>query len=653
MSRTAITIFSLFLTVILFSTSHADTIVSGDLKIRDGGDLVFSDGSVQSKAAQSATSVLNGSGAPTATGSTGDFYIDTAGNRLYGPYNGAWGSGVSLVGPQGPKGDAGPAGPANSLTIGTVFTGGAGTSASALISGQSPNQVLNFLIPQGLKGDKGDTGAAGPQGPKGDTGAAGSQGFQGPKGDTGVAGPQGPQGLKGDIGVPGPAGPANGLTIGAVFTGEAGTSASATLTGTAPNQVLNLLIPQGAAGPSWPEAVRWSVAGGTSLQTVSNGSYLLTNPSRTIVSLPANPAAGDVVKIAAASNSGGAIILPANNDIIGKNGWSRRNLPGDFSVSYDSKISTSFDGMKIAISRSMGSAGPSYSSSDGGITWNTVTLPSGTVYGSGLSGDGTKFYAVNTNGDVYLTMNDGNSWELRSNLGGATSTNILCSVDGSKLLIGDKISTDGGSSWRPLSVNDSFVMNTIMSYDGSKILALGLAWYLSTDDGLSWSTISSPGISIYPIYISNTGTRILAIDSMAIPPKIYLSDNGGSSYTQLAEPAPYFASLTISADGNGMATPCNNSFNTGQYQYLCVSKDSGATWSKIQTQSDIGSNVKMTADGNKVITYAYLGSMKYSVDIYFLKTTKVVTDSMSAMELIYDGNGVWLVSSQQGTVTPQ
>lgn len=41
--------------------------------------------------------------------------------------------------------------------------------------------TFNFTIPQGLKGDKGDTGA---QGPKGDTG---SQGPTGAKGATGVS----------------------------------------------------------------------------------------------------------------------------------------------------------------------------------------------------------------------------------------------------------------------------------------------------------------------------------------------------------------------------------------------------------------------------------------------------------------------------------
>lgn len=43
-------------------------------------------------------------------------------------------------------------------------------------------------------------------------------------------------------------GPANNLTIGSVTTGEPGTQASASITGEAPNQVLNLIIPRGDVG---------------------------------------------------------------------------------------------------------------------------------------------------------------------------------------------------------------------------------------------------------------------------------------------------------------------------------------------------------------------------------------------------------------------
>lgn len=53
--------------------------------------------------------VLSGSGVPTVgTGVNGDFYIDTAAQRMYGPKSaGAWGVGTSLVGPTGAAGASG------------------------------------------------------------------------------------------------------------------------------------------------------------------------------------------------------------------------------------------------------------------------------------------------------------------------------------------------------------------------------------------------------------------------------------------------------------------------------------------------------------------------------------------------------------------
>lgn len=47
----------------------------------------------------------------------------------------------------------------------------------------------------------------------------------------------------------GPSGDTPTLAIGTVTTGEPGTEASASISGTAPNYVLNLTIPQGPTGP--------------------------------------------------------------------------------------------------------------------------------------------------------------------------------------------------------------------------------------------------------------------------------------------------------------------------------------------------------------------------------------------------------------------
>ena len=46
------------------------------------------------------------------------------------------------------------------LSIGTVTTGTAGSSANVTMSGTAPDYVLNFTIPKGDKGDRGDTDAS-------------------------------------------------------------------------------------------------------------------------------------------------------------------------------------------------------------------------------------------------------------------------------------------------------------------------------------------------------------------------------------------------------------------------------------------------------------------------------------------------------------
>ena len=196
-----------------------------------------------------------------------------------------------VIGPTGPTGPQGPA----TITVGETVTSAPGTNAIVTNSGTPENVILEFAIPrgdvgptgptgeqgpqgeigptgpageQGLQGEIGPTGPAGEQGPQGEvgpTGPAGEQGLQGEIGPTGPAGEQGPQGEigptgpageqgpQGDIGPTGPAG-ADGetpiLSIGTVTTGAPGTDAEATITGTAPNFVLNLTIPQGPTGPA-------------------------------------------------------------------------------------------------------------------------------------------------------------------------------------------------------------------------------------------------------------------------------------------------------------------------------------------------------------------------------------------------------------------
>lgn len=196
-----------------------------------------------------------------------------------------------LTGPAGAKGDTGargdvgpegPAGPAGARGS----TGSTGPQGLTGIAGPTGADG-----PKGIKGDRGLTGPAGPQGERGMVGPSGATGlnwlnawseqvdyvendavfYEGAswfasgdpdygeipstesthwyplalQGATGPVGSQGIQGIQGETGETGPIGPANTLVVGTVSNGGA---ASATITGTSPNQILNLVLPEGPQG---------------------------------------------------------------------------------------------------------------------------------------------------------------------------------------------------------------------------------------------------------------------------------------------------------------------------------------------------------------------------------------------------------------------
>ena len=134
-------------------------------------------------------SVLSGSGPPAAAlGKEGDFYIDTAGDEIYGPKSaGSWAVGASLIGPKGDTGDAG------------------GTGPQGPNGEPGPAGPQGATGPQGPAGSQGPQGAVGPQGPAGSQGPTGLQGEMGERGEKGATGATGPQGVQGPTGPAGPA----------------------------------------------------------------------------------------------------------------------------------------------------------------------------------------------------------------------------------------------------------------------------------------------------------------------------------------------------------------------------------------------------------------------------------------------------------------
>ena len=128
--------------------------------------------------------------------------------------------------------------------------------------------------PQGLRGEKGDKGdafkytdftsaqIAALKGPKGDKG---EQGVKGDKGDTGA------QGVKGDKGNTGAQGAPATIRIGTVTTGEPGTEAGVTNSGTRYDAIFNFVIPRGYPGSGGGSSVDVDYTlSATSLNPIAN-----------------------------------------------------------------------------------------------------------------------------------------------------------------------------------------------------------------------------------------------------------------------------------------------------------------------------------------------------------------------------------------------
>ncbi|MCD7993526.1 MAG: spore surface glycoprotein BclB [Clostridia bacterium] len=103
----------------------------------------------------------------------------------------------------------------------------------------------------------------------------GSTGPEGPTGATGDTGPEGPEGPEGPIGETGPTGAAATITVGSVITGDPGTEASVTNSGTTEEAVLDFVIPRGEPGGGGAPEVLATVD--TTVQPTSANGALVFN----------------------------------------------------------------------------------------------------------------------------------------------------------------------------------------------------------------------------------------------------------------------------------------------------------------------------------------------------------------------------------------
>lgn len=229
--------------------------------------------------------------------------------------------------------------------------------------------------------------------------------------------------------------------------------------------------------------------------------------------------------------------------------------------------------------------------------WQPTSLNSGGVLS--LATDNTNIFAGILGEGMFLSINNGNSWDTINNGLPQNSNVISLAINDTNIFAGTSgegmfLSTNNGSNW--VAVNNGLPANSSvisLAINDTNIFAgiSGHKVFLSTDNGNNWTSINN-GITFLNVYaLAISGTNIFAGTDVGV---VYLSSNNGNSWTEvnhgipLAPSYPFIRALVISG----------SNIIAGSDAGIFLSIDNGNSWittgylvSEVYTLIKNGTNV--------------------------------------------------------------
>jgi len=445
-----------------------------------------------------------------------------------------------MIGPQGPQGQTGAQGPqgatgaAATIAVGATTTGAAGTPAAVTNTGTSSAAVFNFTIPQGIKGDTGNTG------PKGDTGATG-------------------------------AGVATGGTTGQVLVKASNTNYDTTWTAIPVTSVngqtgavsLGYADLAGAI-PTWNQNTTGTAANVTGVVAIANGGTGAITAPLALTALGAYPASnpsgytsntGTVTSVAATAGTG---ISVTGSPITSSGTLNITNTAPDQTVAIASGTGISVTGTypNFTVTNTSPSSG-------GTVTSVTGTAP---VVSSGGTTPAISMAAATASVNGYLTSTD---WNTFNNKGSVTSVSASAgtgiSITGSPITSSGTLNITNTAPDQTVVLTAGTGISTSGTYPNFTITNTspssgGTVTSVATGTGLTGGPITGTGtIAIDATVATLTGTQILS--NKRIDPRVVTAATATSltpsiatadvyAYTALASALTINAPTGTPLDGN-------------------------------------------------------------------------------------------------------
>ncbi|WP_400077787.1 VPS10 domain-containing protein [Winogradskyella sp. R77965] len=213
-----------------------------------------------------------------------------------------------------------------------------------------------------------------------------------------------------------------------------------------------------------------------------------------------------------------------------------------------------------------------WKSIDGGLTWTVLTdnLANIDVYSLTIDPSNSNiYYWGSTGGTIFKSNNGGSTWSLHADLSGGGIVNkiLIDPTNTSKMytsIQGNGLykSVDGGASWSSI-----FFVSTNTGYDfefkpndPNVIYASGSEFYISTNGGTSFLKITGSGADEFSngpkmIGVSESNPSVVYVLEAdgGIFGGLYVSNDGGNTFTKQSHDINYFGYATDGDDNLGQA----------------------------------------------------------------------------------------------------
>lgn len=264
---------------------------------------------------------------------------------------------------------------------------------------------------------------------------------------------------------------------------------------------------------------------------------------------------------------------------------------------------------------------------------------------------------------IFYTSNLQSQWVR---LGGLTGKNVQSVISFNNKLYanlnsgGIYISTDNGTTWNAAASSGGLTANGWgLGSSGNNVFAgfLGYGIYTSTDEGTTWTqTLVNESVTSF----LNANNKVYAVAN-GTPGGIYVSTDNGLGWARINYS---FSDLPtcLAQVGNYMFAGCFNG-------KLFASTDNGATWTLSNSGITNGKVTSIVNVGNKILASTYgwgvfisinngttwtnpSGNSTY-IQSFFVNGTNVIAGSGSGMgvSISYDGGTSW-VYNNTGLTTP-